>query len=90
VATRLSTRGTPEPSEIYLHPSRRWHHELASNVRGLPRFRDRIRLMREVLFPGPRYMLDAYRLNGYAIILLPVLYGHRLLKGGWNVMAGRK
>jgi hypothetical protein len=90
VAARLSAHGTPEPSEIYLHPLRRWHHELASNVRGLPRFRDRIRLMREVLFPGPRYMLDAYRLRGYAVIVLPVLYGHRLLNGLWNVMAGRK
>ena len=90
VAARLAARGTLEPSEIYLQPSRRWHHELASNVRGLPRFRDRIRLMREVLFPGPRYMLDAYRLGGYAVIVLPALYGHRLLKGVWNVMAGRK
>ncbi len=90
LAARLSARRTPEPSEIYLQPSRRWHHELASNVRGLPRLRDRIRLVREVLFPGPRYMLDAYRLRGCAVIALPMLYGHRLLNGLWNVMAGRK
>ena len=90
VTARLSARGTPEPSETYLHPSRRWHHELASNVRGLPRFRDRLRLMREVLFPPPRYMLASYRLRGYAVIVLPVLYGHRLVNGLWNVVSGRK
>jgi hypothetical protein len=90
VSARLLVRGTLEPSEIYLRPSRRWHHELASNVRGLPRFRDRIRLVREVLFPSPRYMLDAYRLSGYAALMLPVFYGHRLLNGVWNVMTGRK
>ncbi len=90
VAARLSASNTPEPSAIYLHPSRRWQQELASNVGGLPRFRDRIRLLREVLFPGPRYMLNMYRLRGYTVILLPVLYGHRLVNGLWKVATGQK
>ena len=87
---RLSADGKREPSEIYLRPSRRWQQDLAANVRGLPRFRDRIRLVREVLFPDPRYMLNAYRLRGYAVVVLPVLYGHRLVKGLWKVATGQK
>ena len=46
--------------------------------------------MREVLFPDPRYMRDAYQLTGDPVMVLPVLYIHRLLYGLWKVMVGRK
>ncbi len=83
---------TGEPSAEYLHPSRRWRHELASNFKGLPRWRDRIRLAREVVFPSPQYMFGAYGFEGRALglALLPALYLHRGLHGAWKVMAGRK
>jgi hypothetical protein len=79
-----------EPSAAYLRPARRWHHELASNVRGLPRLRDRVRLLGEVLFPSRRYMLAAYGLSGWTSMLLPALYLHRSARGLWKVVAGRK
>lgn len=86
----LSEREGVEPSAAYLEPSRRWHHELASNLRGLPRLRDRVRLLGEVLFPGRRYMLTAYCLEPWASILLPALYLHRCARGLWRVLAGEK
>lgn len=88
---RLSVR-PHEPSAAYLRTGRRWHDELVSNVRGLPRWADRVRLLREVMLPGPAYMLKAYRLPSsfLSAALLPVLYVHRLASGGWKVLAGQK
>jgi hypothetical protein len=81
-----------EASAVYLRPGRRWHHEFASSVRGLPRWHDRIRLMREVLLPSPRYMLGAYGLTSrpVGLALLPALYVHRNVHGIWKVLVGRK
>jgi hypothetical protein len=50
-----------EPSADHLASQRRWHHELASSVRGLPRFGACVKVLREVLLPSP----------------LPALYVHR-------------
>ena len=90
----LAARGRDagEPSAEYLAPGRGWREELASNVRGLPRWSDRLRLLREVAFPAPRYMLRAYRLDGVAAgaALLPALYVHRGLRGLWQVLRSRK
>jgi hypothetical protein len=81
-----------EPSADYLASQRRWHHELASSVRGLPRFGDRVRLLRDVLLPSPSYMLGAYGLRGKALgpWLLPALYVHRNLRGAWKILMGKK
>lgn len=81
-----------EPSAAYLEPGRRWSDELASNLGGLPRWGDRIRLLREVAFPAPGYMLRAYRLDRVAAAgaLLPALYVHRGLRGLWKVLRNRK
>jgi hypothetical protein len=86
----LSERAGVEPSAAYLEPSRRWHHELASNLGALPRLRDRVRLLREVLFPSRGYMLIAYGLEPWGSILLPALYLHRCARGLWKVLAGEK
>jgi hypothetical protein len=58
----------------------------------LPRWSDRLRLLREVILPGPAYMLKAYGVAPSALgpALLPVLYLHRLASGGWKVLAGQK
>lgn len=82
----------PEPTAVYLEPDRRWLDELLSSVRGLPRWRDRLRLLREVVFPDPAYMLKAYGIasSSAAIAMLPLLYIHRLLFGAWKAVVGHK
>ena len=81
-----------EPSAEYLASHRRWHDELTSSVRAMPRFSDRVRLMREVLLPRPSYILGAYGLQGkpLALWLLPVLYVHRNVRGMWKILTGKK
>jgi putative nucleotidyltransferase-like protein len=81
-----------EPSTAYLRPNRQWRDELISNVRGLPHWSDRLRLLREVALPGPTYMLKAYGFTPSALgaALLPILYLHRLASGGWKALAGQK
>jgi hypothetical protein len=80
-----------EPSARYLEAGRRWGDELASSLRAL-RWRDRLRLVREVAFPAPRYMLAAYGVSGarFGAALLPALYAHRGVRGLWKVLTGRK
>lgn len=81
-----------EPSASYLQPGRRWGDELVSNVRDLGRWTDRVRLLREIAFPGSAYMLRAYGLEGGMLgrALLPALYVHRGVRGIWRVLQGRK
>ena len=81
-----------EPSTAYLRPNRQWRHELISNIRGLPRWSDRLRLLREVALPGPTYMRKAYGLRPSSLgaALLPFAYLHRLAAGGWKALAGQK
>jgi hypothetical protein len=91
VMRRLDAAGA-EASAEYLVGNRRWHDELMSSLRSLPSTRHRLRLLREVLFPSPAYMFDAYRLNDNRLgpLLLPALYLHRNLHGAWKICSGRK
>lgn len=81
-----------EPSAEYLASQRRWHHELASSIRALPRVGDRLTLVRHVLLPSPGYMLAAYGLRDKPLApwLLPALYVHRGVRGAWKILAGKK
>lgn len=92
VIGRLAAGGDQEPSAAYLQPGRRWSDEMLASLRGLPRWRDRLRLLREVTLPGPAYMLQAYGVASSSLgaALLPLLYCHRLSVGCWKVLAGRK
>jgi hypothetical protein len=89
---RLTAARHREPSAAYLLPDRRWHHELAAGFQALPGWRDRLRLLREVALPNPRYMLDAYGVpaDSMRALLLPLLYLHRLVTGAGKVLSGRK
>jgi hypothetical protein len=89
---KLGAAHAREPSAAYLRPNRHWSDELISNIQGLPRWSDRLRLLREVVLPGPTYMLKAYGLapSSVGAAMLPVLYLHRLASGGWKVLAGHK
>jgi hypothetical protein len=91
VMRRLDSAGN-EPSAAYLEPGRRWRHEFVASVRALRRWKDRLRLVSEVLVPGPRYMMGAYGVRSRALgfALLPALYVHRNVHGIWKVLAGRK
>ena len=86
----LSAASAGEESAAYLRPRRRWHHEMVANVRHLERWADRVRLLREVLFPSPKYMLDSYHLGASGVLLLPVLYVHRNVYGAFKILTGRK
>ena len=92
VTLKLDAVPGPEASAAYLQRNREWADELISSVRGLPRWGDRLRLLREVALPGPAYMLKAYGLTPLWLgaSLLPVFYLHRLVFGGWKVLAGQK
>jgi hypothetical protein len=81
-----------EPSAAYLHPGRRWVDELMSSMRGLPRWGDRVGLLREIAFPSPRYMLAAYGVAARPsrAAILPALYVYRILKGIQKIALGRK
>ena len=81
-----------EPSAAYLDRGRGWGSELLDSLRGLPRWRDRLRLLREVAFPTAAYIRQAYgfeRLR-FGAAVLPALYVHRIMAGGWKVLTGVK
>jgi hypothetical protein len=91
VMARLSGTRLAEPSAAYLRPGRRWRHELISNVTSLSGWRDRVRLLREVLFPPTDYMRETYGIAGVSgHFVLPALYVRRIVTGGWKVLRGRK
>src|SRR5207245_10796586 len=81
-----------EPTAAYLEPDRSWRHELASNVGALGSWSERLRLLREVAFPSPAYMLRSYGIGSGALgfAVLPALYLHRATRGVWRVMTGKK
>lgn len=87
---RLEGNGD-EATAVYLDDSRRWHNELATNLRTLP-WRSRLSLLREVAFPRPSYMLARYNMTRTAAgwLLLPALYAGRLALGAGKVITGRK
>jgi hypothetical protein len=51
-----------------------------------------MRLLREVFLPTPDYMQQSYGFapGSVSSLLLPMLYIHRALRGGVNVLTGRK
>jgi hypothetical protein len=88
----LDEAGVSEPSAQYLASERRWHDETLASLRALPRVSDRVRMMREILLPSPRYMIAAYGFRGNPLApwLLPALYVHRNVRGAWKILAGKK
>ncbi len=85
-------RATGESSAAYLRPRRRWLDELASSMRGLPHWRDRLEFLREIAFPDPRYMWSLYggTPSAHRGAILPALYALRIAKGIGRIALGRK
>jgi hypothetical protein len=70
-----------EPAARYVgHVSRL--DNLIIDLRELPGWRDRVRLLIEHAFPPTEYMLRRYNTTRRA--WLPALYAHRLVRGGWR------
>ena len=70
-----------EPAARYVgHVSRL--DNLLVDLRQLPGWRDRMRLIVEHAFPPTEYMLRRYNTTRRA--WLPALYAHRLVRGGWQ------
>jgi hypothetical protein len=86
----LSAAPDGERSAVYLQTGRRWHHEFWWSLRSLGGWRDRVRLVREVLLPSPQYMLDSYHLSASGVLLLPFLYVHRGVHGAFKILTRRK
>jgi hypothetical protein len=81
-----------QPTAAYLEAGRTWRDETIANLRSLPRWRDRLKLLREIALPDPAYMLRAYGVTGSAWgkALLPALYAHRGVRGVVRVLRGKK
>lgn len=73
-------------------PERAQSHESVANVRGLPTWYGRVRLLREERFPSPRYVRRSDRLTEgmCGAVLFPVPYLHRLVHGVGEILRGRK
>ena len=83
---------TDQPTARYLAPGRGWLDETVSSLRGLGSWRKRLRLVKEIAFPSPAYMLRAYGVagSGWSKALLPALYAHRGMRGVARVLRGKK
>ncbi len=80
-----------EPTAEYLAPRRSWRAEVASNLRALPDWGSRLRLLAEMAFPPPAYVRRIYAMDGSALgwLLLPALYAHRAIRGVLRNSGGR-
>ncbi len=80
VLLSLSKTGSTESSAAHLRAG--GMRRLLTELRSLPRWRDRITLLREHLFPRADYMLEKYALTSRA--WLPMLYLQRGIHGAWK------
>jgi hypothetical protein len=78
----LERGGDAEPSTMFLRPGIRRVHVLADDLRALPGWRRRVRLIREVLFPAAAYMRRQYGADSSAPIAW--LYLRRLAGGAFR------
>jgi hypothetical protein len=68
-----------EPTAVFLDPGRRQVDMLASDFAALPTWRARAGLLRQHLFPAPRYLLRKYGRRSW--VWLPLLYVRRIAEG---------
>jgi hypothetical protein len=81
VLAALSAAGPPEPSARYLDPGRL--RFLMRDIRSLSNVYDRLRLVKEHLFPPADYMLKKYAVSRRG--WLSVLYLRRAIQGIWRL-----
>ncbi len=84
-AAGLLEAGAGEVAAAYLSGGRlRW---LETDLRALPDWSGRLRLLREHAFPPGAYMLEKY--GRHTPLWLPALYLHRGARGAWRMLAGK-
>ena len=88
VSARLRAAGRTEPSRRYVEAEVLKRDVLVSDLRALPTWAARVRLVREHAFPPIAFMRQRYGVD--RPIWLPVLYGHRLVTGAWKWMRERR
>jgi hypothetical protein len=81
VLEALSAAGPPEPSARYLDPGRL--RFMVRDIRSLSNVLDRLRLVKEHLFPPAEYMLKKYAVSRRA--WLSILYLRRAVQGIWRL-----
>jgi hypothetical protein len=79
VAARLQTAAPFESTAVYAGPPRRHIANVVSDLQALDGWRDRLRLVRQHVFPPPEYMRAVYA--GSSRAPLPVLYARRIVRG---------
>jgi hypothetical protein len=84
---RLAEHGEREASAEYLAPGRRPIHDIVSDLRALPTWSARSRLVSERLFPSARYMREVYARTSRAP--LAWLYLLRALQGALKSLSRR-
>ena len=78
---RLRQNGAPpEPAAVLLRSGRRQLDDLLTDLRSLPRRRDRLRLLREHVLPPAAYIRQAYGVRHP--VLVAIAYASRLAGGG--------
>jgi hypothetical protein len=82
VLAALDAAAEDEPSRVYTEGPQRRLDVLRADLRGLPRWRDRLQLLAEHAFPPASFVMARYAARRRA--LLPVLYAHRLVTGAWK------
>jgi hypothetical protein len=78
-------RAAAEPTAVYLQPHRRHVEHVVSDLRALPTWTRRWRLVREHAFPPAQYMRKTYAPASAAP--LPILYARRAIRGARKWLA---
>jgi Uncharacterised nucleotidyltransferase len=87
VDTALRQAGEDEPSAVYVSAPQGKLQVLKSDLRELPGWTARVRLVREHVFPPPAFVLKRYGVTRRS--WLPALYAHRLATGMWKWLRAR-
>ena len=88
MSPELDSRGGPDAhnseaaTAAFLDGRSRRIDILRSDLRALSRWGDRVRLLKEHAFPSAAYMRSKYAVSHRA--WLPLLYGRRIVAGGWR------
>jgi hypothetical protein len=79
---RIAASAAVERSPVSDQPDRDQLQDAIDDLRALPEWGARLRLMREHLFPAPEFMLRTH--GNPSSLALPWLYTRRLVVGGWQ------